>query len=572
MKTSFKKLFKFIIISLAFSGILYVVFLLASYNSRILSELHFIDDYEIVSATSHEMPTVITIKLPHKLNTGDALCFRTVHQEAHVYQRNELKYQYTKDFSDRWGKSAVSTWHTLTLNPFNNDPIRIELYSPFPGLFEYKNLVLIGNGAKFLEYITIQTSPPIFISIISIIIGSVCLLMLTFKRNAKPFYRLLLFSLLLIVTGIWSLGESRRIFFDLIPPHIDRFIYLLAFYLMPALLFFLVSTFYRGMNRNIFIVLSFACLLLTCIVAVLQVFEIRDLILNVFINLSLIVIGVLILLVLKIHSFFIKKNKSSKKTQFALSLLCIFVVFEIYNFLNGKFGNFYFYIRCILVLGAFYSVVYFITSINKQGLKLKLTQRKLALSKSNIVALKMRPHLIHNTLLSIQELCYSSPEDAVDAIGAFSKYLRSSFEITTTENLIPFSQELQYIREYINVQKICYGDEIVYIEKVEYSDFKVPPLTLQPFVENAVKHGLRKRQGIGTVTVTTKRTNKIIEICIEDDGVGFEIQNKQVGNRKSSTKHIMYRLKQLLHARINITSTVGIGSKVVVRFSKGSRV
>ncbi len=554
---------------LALIGVVFLAVMLFIYSFSLADNITIYKDFTRINTTNVQSPSVITINIPTSLRLGDALCFRSTHQEMFVYQNEKLLYKYEKDFSDSWGKSAISAWHIIPLDySIKNSTIRIELFTPYESLFDFNNFFAFGNTVKMVEYVTVRALPSILISVVSIIIGSAIAIMLSLKSKKKGYNQLFSFAFFLIVTGIWSLGESQRMFFQIIPVRIDRFIYLLSFFFVTPLFFLTVSTLYKDKQKKFLIILSWIGFTIGILAGILQLFQIVDLLQSIYAAIILIFIGLIVILSFRIKNLRMQRSRIGFENLIIIMVMSVLICIEIYNFVRGDLDSIAFYVRCILIVFALIASIRFMRLQTKRARRLKRTKKKLALTKSNVIALKMRPHLIHNTLLSIQELCYSSSQAAVDAIGIFSKYLRSSFELTTVENLVPFTQELQYIREYIDVQKICYGDEIKYIEEIYYTNFDVPPLTLQPLIENGVKHGLRKRKGVGRITLTTKLHDNYIEIRIEDDGIGYKVESGMYDN-KSSTKLILYRLKKLLNAKMYINSTIGKGTLVIVRFKKG---
>ena len=110
---------------------------------------------------------------------------------------------------------------------------------------------------------------------------------------------------------------------------------------------------------------------------------------------------------------------------------------------------------------------------------------------------QIRPHFLFNTLNSIYVLCEKDPEVAQKAIGEFSEYLRGNFEGLENETVIPFSREIEHVRHYLNLEKMRFGSLLHVIYDLDGSEFMIPPLTLQPLAENAVKHGIMRKKDAG---------------------------------------------------------------------------
>ena len=187
---------------------------------------------------------------------------------------------------------------------------------------------------------------------------------------------------------------------------------------------------------------------------------------------------------------------------------------------------------------------------------------------------QMQPHFLYNALGSIQEIMLTDPEYASRLLGDFTVHLRSCVRAMTHDEPIPFSQELENIRAYANIEKMRFGNRLEMRYDIEAPDFFVPPLTIQPLVENAIRHGIyqRGRQG-GTVTLRTWEDRPGFVIRVEDDGVGFNVKKMQrelaEGKRDSTgLQNITFRLEKLMGASVEIRSVPGRGTAVTVRIPR----
>ncbi len=551
-----------------------LITILAQYTESVKDKVHIYTDFNLKTAENSDSPTIITLTLPKNIQQGDAVCIRSVNQEMFVYQNKTLLYEYRKTFSSRWGKSTTNKWHIIPLeHDLAGKDLQFYLYTPYKSLFGYKNFIISASQIEIIEYISLISLPSTIISLISILIGVALILWIALKGLDKMYPQAPYLALFLLFTGIWSYGEARRLFFFLIPPHIDRYIFLLSFFIMPSFFLLFISQNYRHIPKIFFQYLAYCGFFITALAVFLQFFEVFDLLQSIFCIIGIIFVGMLLVLYYTIMRATENKKKISK-FYLLLSVCMVALIFlEIYNFLRGEFGNIAFYVRISLVVFSIVAAVSFIRSLNAKDKALELSRKNLAVSQINVVTLKMKPHLIYNTLLSIQELCYSSPKAAVDAIGVFSKYIRTTFDLTTNEKLIPFESELKYIREYIEIQKICYGSEITYLENLEYTTFDIPPLTLQPLIENAVRHGIRQRIANGTIKISTALSDRLISIVIEDDGVGFDTKKINLNVLRTSTGNVFFRLKHLLRAEITVKSILNQGTQIYITipYRKGEK-
>ena len=148
-------------------------------------------------------------------------------------------------------------------------------------------------------------------------------------------------------------------------------------------------------------------------------------------------------------------------------------------------------------------------------------QRENLKQRASIMVLEMRPHFICNTMMSIYYLCDQDPKKAQQVTLDFTEYLRRNFTAITKEGTIPFSEELEHTHAYLAVEKARFEDQLFVEFDAPCTVFRIPPLTLQPIVENAVKHGLSPELGPLTIRVVTRERDGGSEVVVEDNGPGF---------------------------------------------------
>lgn len=185
----------------------------------------------------------------------------------------------------------------------------------------------------------------------------------------------------------------------------------------------------------------------------------------------------------------------------------------------------------------------------------------------NVMLSQIKPHFLYNTLNAIGYLCKTEPAKAENAIIKFSRYLRQNMNYIECKNNILFNDELQHIENYVNLEMLRFSHRIKVIYEIEIDDFFVPPLTIQPLVENAIKHGLANTEAKGTVLIRTYEDKENYYVVVEDNGKGFKI-NSIEKSESVAIKNIKYRISALLNGEIIIRSEVGEGTKVSVKLPK----
>ena len=138
------------------------------------------------------------------------------------------------------------------------------------------------------------------------------------------------------------------------------------------------------------------------------------------------------------------------------------------------------------------------------------------------MVLQMRPHFIYNAMMSIYYLCTKDSKKAQQVTMDFTNYLRKNFTAIASENPVPFSDELEHTRAYLAVERVQFEDSLcVEYDTTPHKNFRLPPLTLQPIVENAVKHGMDPEYAPLCISIRTRETDSGSEIIVEDNGPGF---------------------------------------------------
>ncbi len=196
-------------------------------------------------------------------------------------------------------------------------------------------------------------------------------------------------------------------------------------------------------------------------------------------------------------------------------------------------------------------------------------QQELMDARVSVMLSQIQPHFLYNSLTAIADACEDSPK-AQGAILDFSAYLRNNLESIKSQKLIPFERELAHIETYLKLEKLRFEDELCVVYDIREKDFLLPALTVQPLVENAVKHGVGKKRGGGTVTIATAQTEAGYVIAVSDDGVGFDVNEQQTGGGNHvGIKNIMQRLDSQCGGTFTVTSTRGVGTTATIIIPKG---
>jgi hypothetical protein len=189
-------------------------------------------------------------------------------------------------------------------------------------------------------------------------------------------------------------------------------------------------------------------------------------------------------------------------------------------------------------------------------------QQEIANQRLNVMVLQMRPHFIYNTLTSIYCLCSQDPAKAQQVVMDFTTYLRRNFTAVASDMPIPFTSELEHTRAYLAVEQAQHAKSLFVEYDTPHTCFRLPPLTLQPIVENAVKHGLNPDSDPLHVMIRTYHTDTDSVIIVEDNGAGFEMAEDFKPH--AALENIRQRLELMCGGKLSITPRDGGGTVVTV--------
>ena len=182
---------------------------------------------------------------------------------------------------------------------------------------------------------------------------------------------------------------------------------------------------------------------------------------------------------------------------------------------------------------------------------------------------QIQPHFLYNALTSIAQLCEKNPSKAKKATIDFSDYLRRNMNSLKEQSPVSFESELKHLETYLSLEKMRFGDDLNIEYDIQTTDFLIPSLTVQPLVENAVKHGVGMKEDGGTVTIATREYDNRFEVIVSDDGVGFDTEKKpDDGRTHIGMENVRNRLKTMCNAVLNIKSKIGVGTTATITIPK----
>ena len=190
-------------------------------------------------------------------------------------------------------------------------------------------------------------------------------------------------------------------------------------------------------------------------------------------------------------------------------------------------------------------------------------QRKLLLSSElKLVQAQINPHFLFNALAAIRAVIRVDPEQGRDLLGHLSDFLRSNLKAPTPD--VTLAEELNHVGSYLEIEKARFGERLsveVDVPK-DYAPLRLPTFTLQPLVENAIKHGLRDKVEDGVVRISAQRTGNDILLAVEDNG-GTYCPNGHAASGLGLS---------LVHRRVESWGGPGYGTRVDCQPGERTRV
>lgn len=504
--------------------------------------------------------------LPQELETGTCLAFESVDSLVEVRIEDELIYRNLPD--DKY--TAVDMWNFIILEGNQAEAqIIAEFYTDNALDARILPKMLLGPKSEILLLINTQRSLNVQISMSVVILGLLVFLFsaVTFSssRSVSDFIILGIFIMLLGVSQLWQIPSPAN---SLQTGYVQQNIALYCFGILPALYFFYRENRAEDKRmRDIFRTGSWVCFAVFALTLVLHLVMKSPH--------AAFLKGIIYIYLVAAYGFclcctlFAEKNESGRYRLLVSASLCAFLfcqVLEGFTFItySGSLP-----VRPLVLgalafslLQAIAAVLFAYTHVEEQ---LALT-KELSDSRIRLMVNQIRPHFIRSALAVIRSRIKGEPDRAYDLLYNFTNYLSFNIETLDLAENVPFRDELQHIREYISIEQERFPLRVRAEYDIEADEFLIPPLSIQPFVENAVRHGILARKEGGRVHLVTEEDDDCYRIIVEDNGVGFDPDEPppaQPGHGVSM-KNAVYRIENMAGGTVEIQSVPGEGTTVTV--------
>ena len=223
---------------------------------------------------------------------------------------------------------------------------------------------------------------------------------------------------------------------------------------------------------------------------------------------------------------------------------------------------------CILVIYLLFVAIYLVFIIKnlKKAYKHDEYEKKLKELQSTILIEQINPHFIFNSLNLIKANYHQTIDDGDRAVDLFSKHLRINVDVKGKKLLVPLEKELENVECFIELACMQLKRKINVVYNIDAYDFEVPILSIEPFIENAIKYSQIQDKDDGYIEIATTQDDNSFNIVISENGVGFDVQ--RISEKSTGMKNAFERLKILLNATANVSSEINIGTKIEIKIPK----
>lgn len=514
---------------------------------------------------------VLSNTLPEELREDYGLVFRTRMQNVRVYVGNRMIYQYPDD--DLIGREVPSAWNFVKLSREDaGREIRICLESSYGRFSGVMGNVRIGYFSDLTSVVILEQIRVFRVSLMVGIVGLLIFVISFASRRKKILEWQSSLGLLMMVLSCWLCGESRMPS-GYVGVEAWHYMAFLALPLCPVFLTSYLYTRWKDVCGKMTQVLFYISLLAAGGILLSELLGGPDLV-------QMLPVTQMIVTLTLIYAVWIYFLAAKRKDRWYINseFICVLIIF-----FAGLSGIVRFY-RTDRIFSLYIRTAILIYELNLLRISVMMLIRKirenhkleqeLRRSRAELMASQIKPHFIYNTLNSIRTLISLDPEMAKKMVYDFTTYLRSNLDNMGERKMIPFSDELRNINAYLNIEKVRFEERLNIVSDIQTKCFQVPPLSIQPLVENAVKHGICKKAGGGTVTIRTCEDKEAYVVLVEDDGVGFDVSLLQKRGKETSTEshmgieNIRFRVQEIANGTLVVESMPGEGTKVTVTFRK----
>lgn len=516
---------------------------------------------------------VYTMNAGSVTDGSESIAFFAIHQYVDVYIDKQLVYSLKKSDACELGKTAGTNWINVALDKTQeNKEIEIILTPVYKSSMNTNMEFLKGPQIELVLKQLRSDWILMALSILTMFSGLVFFIMAIFTfRRKETGDNLASLGCFAFMIGLWKFTDIGMCFI-LWPDKTILFFYIsigmLMFMpvpIMKAMKSFFEERLHRWMDVSCVISVSVAMIQI-----LLQMCSVADLRETLMMTHIIIALNALFgMASLAYEKLYLRKAGKVGVGRMLFGICAI-----------GAIGDLIVYYIKGTSFGLIFTVLSFLIYIMVVGLQLVFDYFKkqnallekdveLAESRIDLMVSQIQPHFLYNVITSIMAICMQSADKAVEALADFADYLRGNLDSLQNEKMISFSKELHHIESYMRLEQLRFSHKLHVDYDIEVKDFLIPTLTIQPLMENAVKHGIGQKEEGGTVRLVTRELGDSILIIVEDTGVGFDPNHKNDDGRSHlGLENVKRRISMMSHGDIEIDSVIGEGTIIKIELPK----
>lgn len=491
------------------------------------------------------------------------LCFFFSHQNAVVYLDGEEVYSLHSSPQLSIIRTPGCNWAMIPLyREDTGSEVLVELTAVYENYEDQVIEFYVGSKYAVCAAQIVRSLPEVVLSFLNVLVGLLLLAAaIYFSTRRVGGHGLFALATLSIALGLWNFAQTRVA--PLLFEGRNTFIYYLSLTMLMVTLLPLTKSVRQPTQKTFRLALDHLCIfaaLLDVVQLLLQLTGTLDLRQTLTLTHAMLVIGSV---ALALNSLIVQLRAGAGPQSNLIWLLGIGILTDLgIYYYGGRAGGLpvtlFTMFLFVLSEGA-----HLVTGYIRQQHMLEEKETQLTMSRVTIMMSQIRSHFVFNILNAISGMCKYDPEKADETVVRFARYLRNNIDIMEDDRPIPFPTELERLEDYVILEQVRFGERIRFETDIETDQFMLPPLIVQPVVENAIKHGLGPKEEGGTIILRTRATESTVTITVEDDGVGFDtsLPDKE---RSIGLKNIRFRLEHLVHGTLEIASEPGVGTVVTI--------
>lgn len=550
-----------------------------------------------------------SITIPKMPSPSTVLVIRNYHQELRIFIDDEMIYEFPSAEENLTDTIITDTWNRIYLSEDDEGHIlTIKLTAGIGGFSGFLEPMYFGEDNSIMAHLQSKYLFPFALGVLCLILGLLLIVVATIYSSNNTDGSHLILGFVFISLGIWFVDRSMMPIL-MVGSNMKFFASFSLLTLAPLLMALYVAerfSFHDQTIPNLIILFNVGVIFAMFSLVGAKVIPLHGAIPLVY--LAILVTCLYMAYLAGYYSYGKGKLRLNQVQLYSVKLEFLSIIFAsigsiasltwdtIQSQANGTaqgqwsaVGNIQ--MVSVLVFAAFHFIILVYNSYYS-ALESEATQKKLHDSQLQLMMGQIQPHFMFNTLSSIRTLIKVDPSVAYDMIYNFSNYLRANVDNLTNMEGITFAEEVKHIQNYVNIEKVRFGDRLSMEFDINDTEFIVPPLSIQPLVENAIKHGVCKRIEGGTVCLRSFQDEHNFIVEVVDNGVGIPQEKLEVllagakgndsvllsdsnftGNgseqhQSTGMRNITLRLKEFSNATLDIKSEEGKGTLMRVTFPK----